>query len=95
MFLKILINRNYNHLLPTVDFKMSDRKVSVKTLNEQCKALRVPVRKAYRIKMLHCRMESHLIHSPRGLKIKEIKKKQNKKTKKENYLKALKDNCLM
>ena len=40
MFLKILINRSYNHLLPTVDFKMSDRKVSVKTLNEQCKALR-------------------------------------------------------
>ena len=88
MFLKILINRSYNHLLPTVDFKMSDRKVSVKTLNEQCKALRVPVRKAYRIKMLHWRMESHLIHSPRGLKIKEIKKKQNKKIKKQNYLKA-------
>ena len=40
MFLKILINQSYNHLLPTVDFKMSDRKVSVKTLNEQCKALR-------------------------------------------------------
>ena len=38
--------------------------------------------------MLHWRMESHLIHSPRGLKIKEIKKKQNKKIKKQNYLKA-------
>ena len=95
MFLKILINRSYNHLLPTVDFKMSDRKVSVKTLNEQCKALRDTGEKRLSNKDASWRMESHLIQSPRGLKIKEIKKKQNKKTKKENYLKALKDNCLM
>lgn len=95
MFLKILINRSYNHLLPTVDSRCRIEKFLWKHWMNSAKHLEILVRKGYRIKMLHWRMESHLTQSPRGLKIKEIKKKQNKKTKKENYLKALKDNCLM